>query len=262
MGQSFHCEPSPAAWHGPVCCRLRSSLPFPRRMNWSQLFDSLSGDSTFQNLDLPRIFINLALVLVLAQILAWHYVRFSRVLSNKEKFSRVFVFVAATTMLVISVVQTSLALSLGLVGALSIIRFRTPIKEPEELAYLFLAVAIGVGVGANEGIITALVVMTILIYLGFTGRKGSSVLPPRVMVHVSCQLEGTDADTALRQLQDAAAASAGSVDLRRLDVEGTTFNANLILDTLDPGKMGTLVAGIQKALPGSAVSIVEAGSLD
>ncbi|QDU84665.1 hypothetical protein Pla163_17770 [Planctomycetes bacterium Pla163] len=231
-------------------------------MNWSQLFDSLSGDSTFQNLDLPRIFVNLAVALVLSQILAWHYVRFSRVLSNKVKFARVFVFVAATTMLVISVVQTSLALSLGLVGALSIIRFRTPIKEPEELAYLFLAVAIGVGVGANEGIITTVVVLTILLYLGIAGRKSSGALPPRVMLHVSCQLDGTDADTALRQLQEASAESAGGVDLRRLDVEGSTFNANLVLDRLDPGKMGSLVGSIQKALPGSAVSIVEAGSLD
>ena len=48
-----------------------------------------------------------------------------------------------TTFLVISVVKSSLALSLGLVGALSVIRFRTPIKEPEELSYLFLAIGIG-----------------------------------------------------------------------------------------------------------------------
>ncbi len=44
-----------------------------------------------------------------------------------------------------------LMLGLGLVGALSIIRFRTPIKEPEELAYLFLAIAVGIGLGAALG---------------------------------------------------------------------------------------------------------------
>ena len=43
-----------------------------------------------------------------------------------------------------------LALSLGLVGALSIVRFRTPIKEPEELAYIFLAIAIGLALGADQ----------------------------------------------------------------------------------------------------------------
>ena len=58
--------------------------------------------------------------------------------------------ICLTTLLVISVVKSSLALSLGLVGALSIVRFRTPIKEPEELAYIFLAIAIGLALGADQ----------------------------------------------------------------------------------------------------------------
>ncbi len=51
------------------------------------------------------------------------------------------------TLLVISIVKSSLALSLGLVGALSIVRFRTAIKDPEELIYLFFSIAIGLGMG-------------------------------------------------------------------------------------------------------------------
>jgi hypothetical protein len=234
-------------------------------MNWTQLLDSLSGNSTFQELELPRTLVHLAAVLILAQVLSWHYVRYSKVLSNKQKFARVFVFVAATTMLVISVVQTSLALSLGLVGALSIIRFRTPIKEPEELAYLFLSVAIGVGVGAGEIVITTLTVLTILGYLALTGRKGSSALPPRVLMHVSCELSGLenpDPDATLQLLLREAERSSGSVDLRRVDVEQHSLHANLILDTLDPDQVGGLMKRIQDALPRSTVSIVEASSLD
>ena len=55
-----------------------------------------------------------------------------------------------------SIVKSSIALSLGLVGALSIIRFRTPIKEPEELAYIFIAIAIGLGLGAGQYLITTI----------------------------------------------------------------------------------------------------------
>ena len=55
-----------------------------------------------------------------------------------------------TTMFIITIIKSSLVLSLGLIGALSIIRFRTAIKEPEELTYLFLAIAIGLGLGANQ----------------------------------------------------------------------------------------------------------------
>ena len=49
-----------------------------------------------------------------------------------------------------------LALSLGLVGALSIVRFRTAIKEPEELAFLFFAIGLGIGLGDNQRLITLL----------------------------------------------------------------------------------------------------------
>ena len=106
--------------------------------------------SSTEPTSLQALALNLAVVLVLSQLLGWHFVRYAQVLSNKRKLARVLVFIATTTLLIITVVKTSLALSLGLVGALSIIRFRTPIKEPEELAYLFLAIALGVGLGANR----------------------------------------------------------------------------------------------------------------
>ena len=59
----------------------------------------------------------------------------------------------------ITIVKSSLALSLGLVGALSIIRFRTAIKEPEELSYIFIAITIGLGLGANQVVITCIAFM-------------------------------------------------------------------------------------------------------
>ncbi|MFB0923752.1 MAG: DUF4956 domain-containing protein, partial [Vicingaceae bacterium] len=62
-------------------------------------------------------------------------------------------------------VKSSLALSLGLVGALSIIRFRAAIKEPEELSYLFLSIAVGLGLGANQTKITLIAFFSIVIIL-------------------------------------------------------------------------------------------------
>jgi len=56
----------------------------------------------------------------------------------------------------ITIVKSSLALSLGLVGALSIVRFRTAIKEPEELAYFFMVISIGLGIGAEQLLVTLL----------------------------------------------------------------------------------------------------------
>ena len=142
--------------------------------------ETLLGDeSVLTDLNLGAILLNLALVLLLSQVLTWHYLRYSIVLSNKRKFARNLIFMAATTMLVISVVKTSIALSLGLVGALSIIRFRTPIKEPEELSYLFLAVAIGIGLGADQRIGTTVMVFVIMAYLALQSKSATKSLGAR-----------------------------------------------------------------------------------
>jgi hypothetical protein len=97
---------------------------------------------------------NLLLAGALAFILRTVYVSFGQSLSNRKAFARHLVLISVTTMLIITIVKSSLALSLGLVGALSIVRFRTAIKEPEELAYLFLAIAVGLGLGADQRVIT------------------------------------------------------------------------------------------------------------
>ncbi len=121
-------------------------------------------------LDLPEpaplsilaLAINLVLGLLLALVLRWHFQRYGSTISNRAEFSRVFPFILLTTTLIISIVKSSLALSLGLVGALSIVRFRTPIKEPEELAYLFMAIAMGLGLGADQRIPTFVAGLIIL----------------------------------------------------------------------------------------------------
>ena len=230
-------------------------------MNLSDLF----RESALQDLELAPVLVSLVLSLIFGQILAWHYQRFSPVLSHKRKFARMFVFLTVTTMLVITVVKTSLALSLGLVGALSIIRFRTPIKEPEDLAYLFLAVAVGIGLGADQRIVTGVVFLAFLVFLAFNRGAATAGLPPRVLVHVTSRLgDGgpSNAEEATNALLAEAEAAATQVDVRRVDMLGDEYNANLILDLNDPRGVGALVHRLQGVLPSSSVSVVEGSGLD
>ena len=104
-------------------------------------------------------------------ILSWHYSRFFPHISRSQSMGKTLFGISVVTFLIISVVKSSLALSLGLVGALSIIRFRTPIKEPFELAYLFMAIAIGLGFGANQATPTVIVILFILISLRFVSEN-------------------------------------------------------------------------------------------
>jgi len=122
-------------------------------MNRLETFQEfLAGQGT--PISVGWVLVNLILSGALALILGWVYVRYGRSLSNRRIFARNFLLTTMTTMLIITIVKSSLALSLGLVGALSIVRFRAAIKEPEELSYLFLAIGIGLGLGANQAVIT------------------------------------------------------------------------------------------------------------
>ena len=105
---------------------------------------------TSSQISIFPLLVNFFIVLILSFSLRQFYVKYGHALSNRRIFSNNFPLIAATTFLVITVVKSSLALSLGMVGALSIVRFRAPIKEPEELAYLFLTIAIGLGIGADQ----------------------------------------------------------------------------------------------------------------
>ncbi len=128
--------------------------------------ESLQSLIATQNIEVSILgfILNLALAGVLALILGQVYIRFGTVLSNRRMFARNLTILALTTTLVITIVKSSLALSLGLVGALSIVRFRSAIKEPEELGFLFMAIGIGLGMGANQ---IGLTIAAMIVIMGF-----------------------------------------------------------------------------------------------
>ena len=101
------------------------------------------------------------------------YIKRSFSLTGKMHIGSIIPVLSTIVFLVIIVVKSSLALSLGLVGALSIVRFRTPIKEPEELVYLFLAIAIGLGYGAGQVLVTTILSLSILfvIFMWLSNRN-------------------------------------------------------------------------------------------
>ena len=66
-------------------------------------------------LSIPELLLNLTIGVVLAVIVRWHFRRFGSTLSNRDEFAQVFPFVMLTTILIISVVKSSMALSPRLV---------------------------------------------------------------------------------------------------------------------------------------------------
>jgi hypothetical protein len=208
-------------------------------------------------IDLPSLGLSLTLALVMGLILGWHFLRFAQVLSNKRKLARVLMFICVTTLLMIVVVKSSLALSLGLVGALSIIRFRTPIKEPEELAYLFLAIATGVGLGAERIAETCIVFAVVLAVMAFRSSSARG-MPLRTVVQISAKA-GSDG---ISVLVPEVTKHCQRVDLRRVDHHEGQLHASFVVELASMSALQPLLAGVQTLLPGASVSVVERDSMD
>ncbi len=134
-----------------------------------ELFNRQQLENFFinQNIDINigNFIFAILLSLILAYLIKTTYIKVSSSLNDKEHFSETFIPLAIITTLVITVVKFSLALSLGLVGALSIVRFRAAIKEPEELVYLFFIIGIGLANGANQFAISIIATLITIIIL-------------------------------------------------------------------------------------------------
>ena len=90
---------------------------------------------------------NMAVALVLGTIVCVTYKLTYSGVSYSKKFNTSLIMLSLITTMVMNILGSSLALSLGMVGALSIIRFRTAVKDPRDTTYIFWAISIGLGAG-------------------------------------------------------------------------------------------------------------------
>ena len=117
--------------------------------------------------DYLLMLISLFFCIISSFILMYVYKNKANSLSSKIQISMIIPLLSNITFLVILIVKSSLAFSLGLVGALSVIRFRTPVKEPEDLAFLFFAIAIGIGYGAMQIFSTSIIFLILIVIIWF-----------------------------------------------------------------------------------------------
>jgi len=204
-------------------------------------------------LALPTLAVNLVLSIVLALALGWFYVRYSRSFSNRERFAQTLPLLSMTTALIISVVKSSLALSLGLVGALSIVRFRTAIKEPEELAYLFIAISIGLGLGADQRLPTLLATLIILTFLFLRSLFLYRTPRSNLYLNVVAPREGNTFEL----IKEVLLRHVDTADLRRLDNNDSTLQATYFIRCPDDAALVALMDDLSARVPGSSCTFVE-----
>jgi len=223
---------------------------------WQQLhdaFDRARYDSA----------LTLVVYLIVGGLLAYYvrllYRRTSRN-PSADSVARVFPLLTLVTIAVISVVKDSLQLSLGLVGALSIVRFRAAIKDPEELVFLFLCIGIGLALGAGQPwIAVALVVASTLFVLVFE-RFGRGAKAPEAFVTLvgpAARFVGDGSDTALAAVRAACA----EVVVQRCDLDGDEGQLRVQVRAARGADAQQLITSLRMALPDCQVSYVDAGVL-
>jgi hypothetical protein len=202
----------------------------------------LGASDTFS---LTSYILNIVLCILLLFFLSVVYVKYGRSLSNRSHLSKVLILVGVTTFIIISIVKSSLALSLGLVGALSIIRFRTAIKEPEELGYFFIAIAIGLGFGANQPFPTVIGMAFVFLVVVLSNRKKTMQdLGQNLIVSLS----GINADIDLKDLQskilNIVSQNSTRTELVRLNINESGLDCNFLIVLSDYKSVNKITDGL------------------
>jgi hypothetical protein len=187
---------------------------------------SLDSEETFSVVNYT---INIVLCAILLYLLSLIYVKFGRSLSNRYQLSKVLIIVGVTTFIIISIVKSSLALSLGLVGALSIIRFRTAIKEPEELGYFFIAIAIGLGFGANQLLPTVIGAAALFIIIFMAGRGATKSMESQNLLVSMASIEGEDRSAIQESIMDILVKNSSRTELIRMNINENQLDYNFLL---------------------------------
>ncbi len=156
--------------------------------------------STNAEVALGEWFINLAILMVLITAIRWIYIKRSNTVSNRILFANTFYAFALAIFLIITSIKVSLALSLGLIGALSIVRFRTAIKEPEQLVYLLMIIGVSISLAAQQ-ILPSIIITLFFVIWQFSSKQNNSYINKDLMNIVLEYNDNTDLETVFAELK-------------------------------------------------------------
>jgi uncharacterized membrane protein YhiD involved in acid resistance len=217
----------------------------------SFISDNLAG---FSPKSIPNFIFSFTICAILSFFLGRLYVKYGNSLSNRKAFARNFLVLAITTMFIISVVKSSLALSLGLVGALSIVRFRSAIKEPEELTYLFLTISLGLGCGAGLTILTILAFFGFSLVIWFNSRFQKETEGQQLYLTVSSNQTGS---VEIKNIVEELKRYCSSLKLKRTDENSGSFEASFFVEFDDFEKLEQAKAAVKNLHPSIAITFMD-----
>tara|TARA_B110000305_G_scaffold168086_1_gene185839 strand:+ start:187 stop:864 length:678 start_codon:yes stop_codon:yes gene_type:complete len=180
---------------------------------------ALSVDS---NLTIALIVFNMLFAGLIGSLIAWMYRRFFMGVLFQKSFAVTIIGITMVTTLVIMVISGNLILSLGMVGALSIVRFRAAIKDPLDVLYIFWAVGSGIAIAVSQYLVVLVSVITIGAVFGLLSRVSTSKQPKLIVVTSSASAKKRIEDLILKNDKKVLSRSTQMSDGRSEQVFETT----------------------------------------
>lgn len=139
--------------------------------------NSVLNSEAYQSYDVGSIAISLVIALLLGILIFLVYKRFYAGVMFSKSFAVNLIGMCLLTCMVTLAISTNVVISLGMVGALSIVRFRTAIKDPMDLLYLFWSITTGITAGAGMYILTLVsaLIMIIMIAIFYSRTSAGKV---------------------------------------------------------------------------------------
>ena len=134
---------------------------------------SVLESGAFAQYDVTRIMVALAASLLLGCFIYMVYKRFYAGVIYSRSFAVTLVGMTVLTSMVTLAISTNIVISLGMVGALSIVRYRTAVKDPLDLLYLFWAITTGAGMYALA--LTAAAVLLVMIWFFYHRQQSGEI---------------------------------------------------------------------------------------
>lgn len=155
---------------------------------------SVLESGVFDQYNISSILVALVAALALGILIFLVYRRFYTGVIYSRTFAVTLVGMTVLTCMVTLAISTNVVISLGMVGALSIVRFRTAVKDPMDLLYLFWAITTGITSGAGMYVLAliAAAIMILMIIL-FYSREGKFILQLSITVEMKQEMRLSDA---------------------------------------------------------------------
>lgn len=138
-----------------------------------------------ENISLNVVLLNNFITFVTAFFIMFTYKITYSGAAYSRKFNVSLGMITIITTLIMSVIGNNIALSLGMVGALSIIRFRTAVKEVRDASFIFWGIAVGIGCGVSQYMLVGIGCITIFLFMIVTRQV---VAENRQLLIIQCSL--------------------------------------------------------------------------